>query len=74
MTLVEWLSREGAGAMHRLMFRTGLSYPTVRRAREGRATLASAMRIHHATGRAVSIDSMTSEAVARKKRSRGASL
>lgn len=74
MTLGQWLSRQGAGAMHRLMFRTGLSYPTIRRAREGRATLASAQRIHRATGREVSIASMTSETNATKRttpRSRG---
>ena len=36
MTLDDWLKREGKGAIARLHFATGLSYATLKRAREGK--------------------------------------
>lgn len=63
LTLDEWLAREGYGAAHRLMFRAGVSHPTIQRARRGRASLASALKISFAVGGIVAVSSMTADEV-----------
>ena len=70
MTLDAWLAAEGDGAPHRLMFAAGVSYPVIARARKGRANLASATKIHLATGRKVPIESMTRDDVTVARRVR----
>ena len=76
MSLDEWLEREGYGAAYRLTFAACVSAPTVQRAREGRCSLASALKISAATEYAVDVASMTSDEVpdgvaVPKKRVRG---
>lgn len=63
MTLDEWLEREGYGAAHRLTFSALVSAPTVQRAREGRCSLSSALKIAAATEYAVDVASMTADEV-----------
>jgi hypothetical protein len=63
MTLEQWLTANGAGAAHRLHLSAGVSLPVIGRARAGRANLASATKIHVATGGRVSISSMTADDV-----------
>lgn len=63
MTLEQWLAAEGDGATHRLHLSTGLSLPVIARAKQGRANLASATKIHFATGRKVPISSLTRDDV-----------
>ncbi len=59
MTLAEWLTQSGTNATQRLATAAGVSVPTIYRARERRATLESAEKIHAATGGAVELWHMT---------------
>lgn len=63
MDLTEWLAAGEERTAHRLHLITGLSLPVIARARKGRATLASATKLHFATGRQVPIRSMTADDV-----------
>lgn len=62
MDLTEWLAA-GDRTAHRLHLTTGLSLPVIARARKGRANLASAVKLHLATGRQVAISTMTADFV-----------
>lgn len=63
MTLDGWLKADGAGSVERLHRKAGVSLPVIGRARKGKASLASAAKIHLATGGAVPVASMTSDDV-----------
>jgi hypothetical protein len=63
MTLDALLKADGIGAAHRLHIRTGVSLPAIARARKGRASLATATKLHLALGCKVRISSMTADDV-----------
>ncbi len=64
MDLSAWLAAGGCErTAHGLHLQTGVSLPAIARARRGRASLASATKIHFATGRQVPISSMTEDDV-----------
>jgi hypothetical protein len=65
MTLDDWIDANGRGkgAIQRLHERAGVSLPVIARACEGRASLASATKLHEAVGRVVPISSMTGDEV-----------
>jgi hypothetical protein len=63
MTFDAWLAADGTGAVHRLHLKTGVSLPAIARARKGRANLATATKLHLATGCKVPIASMTADDV-----------
>jgi hypothetical protein len=65
MTLTEWIDAHGrgTGVIQRLHARAGVSLPVISRACEGRASLASAMKIHAAVAGLVPIASMTRDDV-----------
>jgi hypothetical protein len=63
MDLDGYLQGKGEGARNRLHEQTRLSLPVIARACEGRASLASAIKLHEATGKTVPISSMTREEV-----------
>ncbi len=60
MTLVEWVARQGRGAIAKLSKDTGLSYPTVLELSKGRgrAKYETAKKISEATAGEVSIESL----------------
>lgn len=63
MTLTKWLEAQGWGSRQRLHTVAEVSLPVIARACEGKANLASATKIHIATGRKVAISSMTADSV-----------
>lgn len=67
MTLDEWLDANGrgqrGGGIQRLRDLSGVSLPAIGRAREGKASLASAIKISAATDGKVKIASMTADDV-----------
>lgn len=63
MTLDAWIQAEGVRAVQRLSQRSGVSIPAIYRARERRAQLATATKLHLATDCVVPISSMTGDAV-----------
>lgn len=56
-----WLRTEGKGASARLHRTSGVSLPAIARARLGCASLATAIKIHLATGGKVPVADMTRE-------------
>lgn len=63
MSLEAWIEAQGYGAIQRLHEASRVSLPAIMRAREGRASLATAIKLSAATDGAVRIATMTADEV-----------
>lgn len=61
MNLRAWVKQRGRGELTRLHMATGLTLPTIYRAYDRCATLASAEKLHEATGGEVELGHMTTD-------------